>query len=77
MEIKLSKEGWTAILTQVVAALTWIAGMFVPPEYQEAATYIIAAIEAIGLALILLFVRETQKRITALQAEVKSLQQRH
>lgn len=65
----MSREQWTAILQQVLAVFSWVAGAFFP-EYKEITTWIAVGIEAIGMVLILIFVHETQKVLKELRARV-------
>jgi hypothetical protein len=63
----LTKEGWIGLLTAFVAFLGLILGQILPPEIQELAPYILGAIEAIGMILILVLSRATAKAIARLQ----------
>jgi peptidoglycan/LPS O-acetylase OafA/YrhL len=67
MKTLLNREGWIAVLTQVVAVVAWLLAQFLPAEYQEAVPYIVAAVEAIGMILIIVFVRQTMAQIARLK----------
>ena len=71
--MKPSPEQLTAIITQVVAFLVFIAKALLPTDWQPFVPFVVGIIEAVGALIVYLYAQRTKAQIASLQIKVKSL----
>ena len=69
----MTPEQLTAIVTQVVAFLVFIAKALLPQEWQPFIPYVVGVIEAVGALLVFLYGQRTKDKIATLTEQVKRL----
>jgi len=72
-EMKPSPEQLTAIITQVVAFLVFIAKALLPADWQPFVPFVVMIVEAVGALIVYLYAQRTKAQIASLQIKVKSL----
>lgn len=65
--MKLTTEGWIALLGVALTAIGAILKAVLPPELQPLVEWILLALQGIGMILILIFARQTAQLIARLR----------
>lgn len=65
--MKLTTEGWIALLGVALTAIGAILKAVLPPELQPLVEWILLAVQGVGMILILIFARQTAQLIARLR----------